>query len=186
LIAGSLGPSIRPLPPTGNNAEELNVRTTILATAVATLVTVAAVIASGATATTSIKTEHFSLINIATSESHTYSAIATGRFTAGGTALVTNGDTAITLRFPSGTIKLAVKPGHLEKTTNPACLLKETSPATYTLVSGTGAYVGISGSGTAVVTATFVGATVAGKCSNDAPATAIQIIDRATGPVSLP
>jgi hypothetical protein len=153
--------------------------------AAATLAAVAVVITSAATATTSSKTERFSLINISTSESHVYSAIATGRFTAGGT-IVTKGATAIKLRFPSGTIKLTVKPGHVTTITNPACLLKETSSGTYTVVSGTGAYKGISGSGKAKATATFVGAIVAGKCSNSTPATAIQIIDSATGPLSLP
>lgn len=154
--------------------------------AAATLAAVAVVITSAATATTSSKTERFSLINISTSESHVYSAIATGRFTAGGTAIVTKGATAIKLRFPSGTIKLTVKPGHVTTITNPACLLKETSSGTYTVVSGTGAYKGISGSGKAKTTATLVGAIVAGKCSNSTPATAIQIIDSATGPLSLP
>lgn len=146
----------------------------------------AAVIASAATATTSAETEHLSLINIATHESHVYSAIATGGFTAGGTAIVTKNATAIKLRFPTGTIKLAVKPAHNKTTMNHACLLHEAERGTFTIVSGTGAYKGIRGSGTVTATATFVGAMVGGKCSNNTPATAIQIVDTGTGRVSLP
>ncbi|HYB30282.1 MAG TPA: hypothetical protein VEF89_26995 [Solirubrobacteraceae bacterium] len=156
---------------------------TILAAAGA--VAVALAFATTATGTSRPGTEHFSLINISTHESHTYSAIATGAFTAGGTAIITNGSTAVTLRFPNGTIKLSNKPAPPKTTSNASCLLQETSHSTYTILSGTGTYKAISGSGHDTSSATFVGAMVNGKCSNNTPATAIQIIDTATGPISI-
>ena len=56
-------------------------------------------------------TEHFSLISVSTNKSHVvFSAIAAGRFTAGGTAVMTG--KVVTLRFPAGTITLNVTNQH--------------------------------------------------------------------------
>jgi hypothetical protein len=138
-------------------------------------------IASSAAASTS--TEHFSLISVSTNESHiVYSVIATGRFTAGGTAAMTG--KKVTLRFQHGTITLNVTNRHHTVTSYPGCLQTEASSGTYTIAGGTGAYTGISGSGKAAVHVTFVENTVNGTCS-DNPA-AIQAIITASGPVSLP
>jgi hypothetical protein len=175
-----------PPTPTGNNTEETDVRK-IIPTA-ATLAA-AAVIASAATATTSAKTEHFSLINSQTSGSAPlhYSAIATGAFTAGGTAILDSKAGTGTLRFQGGTIKLKTKHTPTKTTGNPrTCLEKDAQSGTYTIASGTGVYKGISGSGKSTAEATFVGATVNGKCSNNTQADAIQIIVTASGPVALP
>lgn len=149
----------------------------------------AAVIASAAAATTSAKTEHFSLINTQTNGSAPlhYSAIAAGAFTAGGTAILDSKAGTGTLRFQGGTIRLKTKHSPAKTTGNPkTCLEKDGQSGTYTITSGTGVYKGISGSGKYTAKATFVGATVNGKCSNNTPADAIQIILTASGPVSLP
>jgi hypothetical protein len=137
-------------------------------------------IASSAAASTS--TEHFSLISVTTNQSHVvFSAIATGRFTAGGTAIMTG--KVVTLRFQQGTITLNVKNQHRTTTKYP-CLQEEASSGTYTIAGGTGAYTGIGGWGKSAVNLTFVDTKVNGRCS-DTPA-AVQAIVTASGPVSLP
>jgi hypothetical protein len=158
---------------------------TLAAAAIATAATLAI---TGPAAATTTGNEHLSLINIQTNGSAPlhYSAIATGAITAGGTAIIDSKAGTGTLRFQGGTIALKIKSGPEKSTEHPGCLLVETGPATYTIVGGTGIYKGITGSGKSQGTATFVGATVNGKCSNNTQADAIQIITTATGPVSLP
>ncbi|HYB28229.1 MAG TPA: hypothetical protein VEF89_16560 [Solirubrobacteraceae bacterium] len=149
----------------------------------------AGTITTAAAAPTPTGTEHFSLINIQTSGPTPlhYSAIATGAFTAGGTAILDLRAGTGTLRFQDGSIRLLTKHSPTKTTGNlKTCLQKDTQSGTYTIVSGTGVYKGISGSGKYTDKATFVGATVNGKCSNDTTADAIQIILTAIGPVSLP
>ena len=163
--------------------------TKIIPAAVAVAVAAAVAITSAATATTSTGTEQLSLINIQTNGSAPlhYSTIATGAFTAGGTAILDSKAGTGTLRFQGGTIKLKTKHSPTKTTGNPkTCLEKDAQSGTYTIASGTGVYKGISGSGNYTTKATFVGATVNGKCSNNTPADAIQIILTASGPVSLP
>lgn len=159
---------------------------TIAAAAIATAATVA--LTGPATATTTTGNEHLSLINTQTSGSAPlhYSAIATGAFTAGGTAIIDSKAGSGMLRFQGGTIALKIKTGPEKTTMNRACLLIETEPSTYTITGGTGIYKGITGSGKAIGTATFVGATINSKCSSNTPADAIQIITTTSGPVSLP
>ncbi len=160
---------------------------TLVAAAIA--VSAALAITSAATATTT-GTEHLSLINIQTNGSSPLhlSAIATGTFTAGGTAIIDSKAGTATLRFQLGTIVLKLRAAGRTKTTASlkACLETDVTPDTYTIASGTGIYDGITGSGKSTSKATFVGATVNGKCSNNTPADAIQIIITASGPVSLP
>jgi hypothetical protein len=171
-----------------SNRLDRSVLTKIIPAAVAVAVAAAVAITGAATAATTTGNEHLSLINTQTNGSTPlhYSAIATGAFTAGGTAIVDSKAGTGTLRFQGGTIALKIKPGTTKSTGHPGCLLIETAPATYTIAGGTGIYKGITGSGKSKGTATFVGATVKGKCSNNTPADAIQIITRASGPVSLP
>ena len=126
----------------------------------AAILAAAALTTTAATASTA-GTEHLSLINISTSESHLYSAVATGAFTAGGTAIVSDHAADITLRFPTGTIRVTAAQGHVNTTTNAACLLAEASSGTYKIIGGTGAYKGISGSGTTTAAATLIGAMIA-------------------------
>jgi hypothetical protein len=152
-------------------------------------VTVAAalVIAGAAMATTSTGTEHFSFIQTATSgNQNLYSAIATGDFTAGGTALLPSGKPG-TVRFSGGTITITVKPGKPKSTANlKLCLQTYADSGKYTIVSGTGAYKGISGSGKFTLKFTDVGPIVNGKCATKANAVANQGIVTANGPVTLP
>jgi len=159
---------------------------TVAAAAIATAAALA--ITGPAAATTTTGNEHLSLINTQTNGSAPlhYSAIATGAFIAGGTAIIDSKAGTGTLRFQGGTIALKIKTGATKSTGHPGCLLIETGPAAYTIVGGTGIYKGITGSGNSQGTATFVGATVDGKCSNNTQADAIQIITTASGPVSLP
>ena len=144
-------------------------------------------IAGAALATTSTGTEHFSFIQTATSGNpNLYSAIATGDFTAGGTALLRSGK-PLTVRFSGGTITISVKLGKPKSTANlKLCLQTFADSGTYTIVSGTGAYKGISGSGKFTVKFTAVGPIVKGKCAQNANAVANQGIITANGPVSLP
>jgi excisionase family DNA binding protein len=114
-----------------------------------------------------------------------FSAIATGAFTAGGTADLPSGKG--TLRFSGGTIKLKAKPGPFKNRPNlKICLDTAVASGTYMLVSGTGAYEGISGSRKFTARFTEVGPIVNGKCSTKANAVASQGLITASGPVSLP
>lgn len=153
--------------------------------AAAAIAVTAALAITGAAAATTTGTEHFSLLNISTHESDDYSAIATGAFTAGGTYIYIGATK--TFRFQGGTITLKTKATKSKTTTNlKTCLQTAVIPGTYAIASGTGIYDGITGSGKYTFKFTGVGATVNGKCSNNTPADAIQIIDTASGPVSLP
>ena len=137
-------------------------------------------IATSAAASTS--TEHFSLISVSTNKSHVvFSAIAAGRFTAGGTAVMTG--KVVTLRFPAGTITLNVTNQHRTITSYPACLQTEASSGTFAIASGTGAYNRISGSGKSTANITFVETMASGKCSDNTAAA--QAIITASGLVSL-
>lgn len=163
-------------------------RKIILAGAVAAAAALA--IAGGATASASTNTEHFSFIDTSNNpNSNTYSAIATGDFTAGGTATFGSGSHAhaATLRFSNGTIKLKVKAGPPKTRSNfKTCLQTTVDSGTYTLASGTGAYRGITGSGKFNLHFRAVGTSVNGKCSTSTPTTvADQNIITLSGPVSL-
>lgn len=135
------------------------------------------------------RTEHFSVIATSTNGPHpVFSAVATGVFTAGGTATETKKPRkAIIVRFPAGTITLTGQSGHprINKIqTATACLQTKDVSVRYTIEGGTGAYRGISGSGQMTRRETFVEAASAGSCANSF--LAIQAIFTASGPVSLP
>jgi hypothetical protein len=130
-------------------------------------------------------TEHFSFIQITNGNSNVYSAIATGAFTAGGTASLPQGSG--TLHFKGGTIKITDKPSgavkmHVDSST---CLGTFDGVGTYQVVGGTGSYAGISGSGKFTNKGTVVFARVGGKCSQNST-DASQDVIKASGPVSLP
>ena len=147
----------------------------------------AVAITGAATASPSTKTEHFSFITTATSGNpNLFSAIATGGFTAGGTAILPPGKG--TLRFSGGTIKITDKVAGTPKShaNLKICLDTAVESGTYKVVSGTGAYKGISGSGKFTANFRAVGPIVKGKCSTTANAVASQGIITASGPVSLP
>jgi hypothetical protein len=144
-------------------------------------------ITGAATATTTNETEHFSFIDTSNSpNSDTYSAIATGAFTAGGTAILPKRKG--TLRFSGGTIKVTEKPNGASMMTSnlKICLETFAQSGTYKIVSGTGKYKGISGSGEFKSKFSEVGPIVNGKCSTTAHTVASQGIITASGPVSLP
>jgi hypothetical protein len=152
----------------------------------AAAVAVAFAISGAAMASPSTKTEHLSFISTSTNgNSNLFSAIATGDFTAGGTADLPTGKG--TLRFPGGTIKVTDKAAATKNHPNlKICLDTVAESGTYKLVSGTGVYKGISGSGKFTAKFTEVGPIVNGKCSTTANAVASQGIITASGPVSLP
>ena len=147
------------------------------------------ILTAGASATTG--TESFTAITT-NPGSGVASLIATGGFTAGGTVLVAKH--AETVRFAGGKFKLVLHgPGSKHVSLNPTtCLYTKTGSGSYTLADGTGAYKGISGSGKISFSLRAAYPLVNGKCpSNDQPGgsgtwTAIQFIETASGPISLP
>jgi hypothetical protein len=168
--------------------EETQVRKLILAVTTTGAACLAAtlMIVSGATATTA--TERFSFADTSTSTGPpVFSVIATGDFTAGGTA-TQQSKGVLTLRFASGTITLHTGKHHKKISkdhTATACIQTQTSSSgTYTIAGGTGAYKGITGSGRSTIHNTFVEQAVNGHCAN--AFTAVQSFIAASGPVSLP
>jgi hypothetical protein len=170
----------------------VDVRKVILAGAA---LAVAAAIASagGAAATAATNTETFSAIST-NPGSGVVNVIATGDFTAGGEAM-TPGKGKETFPFANGKFTLVVAKGKGSKHQSlnlATCLYTKTGSGFYTLTDGTGAYKGISGSGKVSTTLRAVYPLVKGKCpSSDQPGSsgtpeAIQFIETATGPVSLP
>ena len=126
------------------------------------------------------KTEEFRLVTGSTTG--TFSAIATGAFTAGGTFTPGNPGTA---SFPGGTFKVTdhvtKSTSHLNQTT---CLYSALVESTYQLSGGTGKYAGIKGSGTSSGQILAVLARVKGKCSGATTPAAYQQIITAHGPIS--
>jgi len=169
----------------------VDVRKVILAGA-ALAAAVALASACGASATAATNTETFYGMS---SAGPGLSVIATGGFTAGGNAVVTSGKHAKeVLHFANGTFTLViVPPGSKHQNLNlTTCLYTKTQSGHYRLTDGTGAYKGISGSGKISASLRAAYPLVKGKCpSNDQPdgngnPEAIQFVETATGPVSLP
>lgn len=159
-------------------------RKMILAGAAVAVAASLAMSVAAAAATTKI--EHFSFISTATGGSgNSFSAIATGAFTAGGTANLPSGKG--TLKFPGGKIKVTAKAGRAKSNFNAkTCLATSVQPGTYKIVSGTGVYAGISGSGKYTASFTEVAPMVRGKCSMKGNPVAVQGVITASGPVTLP
>jgi hypothetical protein len=157
-------------------------RLLLLATTV--VAATAVITAASASGQSTSGTEHFSFVNTSTT-SNTYSAIATGAFTAGGTANLPTGHG--TLKFSAGTITVTDKGGKAKvKTSLKKCIQSTTQSGTYTITGGTGAYAGITGSGKFKAAFVQVGPTVKGKCSTKANAVAAQSAVVGSGPVILP
>lgn len=160
--------------------------------AIATAAAIAIVsTASSAGAAATAKNEQFTMITTDPG-SGVVSAIATGGFTAGGTAVnITHGQA---FRFATGEFSIAIgKPGTKHQNLNLTnCLYTKTGSGTYTFENGTGAYRGITGSGKVSFSLRAVYPLINGKCpSTDLPGTsgnptAIQYTETASGPVSLP
>lgn len=172
-----------------------NYKTRALATMAALALGSAGIAALGGTAAaaTTAGTESFTLMSTSFTSSVT-TLIATGTFTAGGTAVLSNGNGAgIPVRLPGGTFKILPRAGGNQGTTNQGttnsktCLYTQSIGGAYTLADGTGAYKGISGSGKA---SGYFRATLMresnGMCSQSANPTAAEAIINASGHVSLP
>ena len=107
--------------------------------------------------------------------------IARGVFTAGGVDIETS-NTTDTLKFPNGTIRLRHSEPVGPQSFNPrTCLSTVHQHGTYTLLGGTGKYAGISGHGTFRLDVLAVGARSHGKCSQNKPLVAFELIIRASG-----
>ena len=153
--------------------------------AAAATLSIAAVLGAASPVLASGQTEHFSLMDVSTNESSVvYSVIATGDFTAGGTAMMTG--KVVTLQLPDGTITLQVSGKHHtvnRTTTKDACLQAKTSSGSYSISGGAGAYAGLHGSGQATNNITFVETSINGNCSSTNAA--VQAVITASGPVSF-
>jgi hypothetical protein len=143
-------------------------------------------VAGPATATPATGTEHFSLIQITTiPNSDGYSAIATGVFTAGGTA--TLGPRSGILRLTGGDVYLTAKPLGVAKTTTNAatCLTTSKQSWSYRFMGGSGAYKRISGTGVFTDTKRQVARFYYHACSPTSNPAAVQSIITWSAPVSL-
>lgn len=131
------------------------------------------------------RTEHFTFMSTAAPTGETFSAIATGAFTDGGTAtLLTDKGT---LKLRSGTIKITQKAGTpVLRANTTTCYEHLLERGTYDIVGGTGKYKGITGSGKFTLSIREVGPLVHGKCdTTTAKRVAGQAITTASGPVTL-
>lgn len=155
------------------------VSTAVLA---ATVISGTSLAAAASARPASSGTEHFQ--GMTTSQTSTFSLIASGVFTAVGDTTLR--DPTI-FRFPSGTIKLIPHLVQVKQTLNVhTCLLQESQRVTYKITGGTGAYAGIVGSGKSVLRELAVLARNSrGKCAPSLPAAAFQAIVTFTGPVIL-
>ena len=133
----------------------------------------------------SSRTEHFTFMSTAAPTGDTFSAIATGAFTDGGTAtLLTKSGT---LKLRKGTIEISTKAGRpVLRANTKTCYEHLAEKGTYKIVGGTGTYKGITGSGTFTLSIREVGPLVHGRCNTKtAKRVAGQAIISANGPVTL-
>jgi hypothetical protein len=128
-------------------------------------------------------TEHFQIM--VSSAGATPAVIAHGVFTDYG---VTHpGAKVDTFVLQRGSFHLAHKVTSVTHHFNPVtCLDQLSQTGTYAVSNGTGKYTGISGSGRFSFNVLAIAPRVSGKCSTTAPAVALQLIIKASGPVSLP
>ena len=128
--------------------------------------------------------ERFQFMSTSATSTKT-TVIARGVFTAGGVDITTS-NTTDTFKFPNGTIKVRHSPGTGPQSFNrQTCLITVHQHGTYTLVSGTGKYAGISGHGRYRLDILAVAARSHGKCDQNKPPAAFELIIRASGPVHL-
>lgn len=148
----------------------------------ATAAALALVGMTGASAHTT-NSEQFSLMADSTTQAQpTFSVIATGAFTAGGTATVNHG--TITMQLPDGTITLQATTDHVTTQTTPECYQEKDTTGHYAVVSGTGAYEGITGTGATRTSVRAVETKIANTCSDRFDA--VQFVGTATGTITLP
>jgi hypothetical protein len=151
-----------------------------VATGTATIALTGAAFGSGAS-----RPEHFTFMSTAVTADK-FNVIATGAFTAGGTAtpLAANN----TLKFPNGTITVTSKSkGKPVYTANTkTCYETLSQKGTYTITAGTGAYKGITGTGKFNLSIREVGPVVNGECDlKTSKRVASQGLITAAGPVTL-
>ena len=153
----------------------------VVAIAMAGLATTGVAFGSG-----SSSLEHFTFMSTAAPTGETFSAIATGAFTDGGTATLLTKSGKLKLR--SGTIEVSTKQqGQPVLSANTkTCYEHLTEKGTYKIVGGTGAYKGIKGSGKFTLRIREIGPFVNGKCDlKTAKRVAGQAVITAAGPVTL-
>ena len=131
------------------------------------------------------RTEHLTFMSTSVTADR-FNVIATGAFTAGGTATPLAAKN--TLKFPNGTITVASrskgKPVYAANTKT--CYETLFEKGTYAIAGGTGAYKGITGSGTFILRIHEIGPFVNGKCDTQtSKRVASQGVITATGPVKL-
>ena len=133
----------------------------------------------------SSRTEHFKFMSTAAPTGTTFSAIATGAFTDGGTATLLNSKG--TLRLRNGTIKTTQKTGRpVARANTKTCYEHLSEKGSYKIVGGTGKYKGITGSGTFTLSIREIGPLVHGKCdTKTSKRVAAQAIITASGTVKL-
>jgi hypothetical protein len=130
-------------------------------------------------------TEHFTFISTS-AVTGKFSVIATGAFTAGGTA--TPFAKIDTLTFPNGTIEVTSKGQSKPVMTSSSTTCYETlsQRGAYVILGGTGSYKGITGSGRFTVSIREVAPFANGRCNTKTSRrVASQGIIDAAGPVRL-
>jgi hypothetical protein len=128
-------------------------------------------------------TEHFQIM--VASAGATPVVIAYGVFTDYGVA--NPGAKVDTFVLQQGSFHLAHNVTSTIHHFNPVtCLDQLSQTGTYAVSHGTGKYTGINGSGTFNFSGLAIGSRVSGKCSTTAPAVALQLVIKSSGPVRLP
>jgi hypothetical protein len=131
---------------------------------------------------TARQTEHFQIISTAAT-ARRLSVIATGEFTAGGTAI--GGKLTDKLVFAGGTLTIKYRSTHFTANFDRrTCLFIETQRGTYRLVDGTGKFAGISGSGRWALGLLGVFTRSKGECVHLSAPPTFQAITTAHGPIS--
>jgi hypothetical protein len=141
--------------------------------------------AAGSSNGGSSRTEHFTFMSTAAPTGETFSAIATGAFTDGGSATLLTKTGKLILR--NGTINVTEKQGKPIATANTkTCYEHLSDNGTYKIIGGTGRYKGITGSGKFTLSIREIGPLVHGKCdTKTAKRVAGQAFITASGPVTL-
>ena len=111
------------------------------------------------------------------------SVIATGAFTAGGTANLNTG--SVTLHFRGGTVRVNPRATRTNSSVDQRnCLLTVLQQGTYQLGQGTGRYAHLTGAGTYVLSVTgLLARNARGRCTESRPARSLQQVITAHGPV---
>lgn len=133
----------------------------------------------------SARTEHLRFMSTATPTGETFSTIATGAFTDGGTATLLS--RRGTLKLRNGTIKVTQRPGKpVVRANTKMCYETLSQKGTYKIVGGTGTYKGIAGSGNYTLRFREFGRLLHAKCdTKSTKLSAAQAIITASGPVRV-